>query len=491
MYDESGRIGTSIDVLAASALCDERLELVLVDDGSADGTVEAAEKALAAAGLDQARVLRLGANRGKGAAVRTGMLDARGDARVFVDADLCVSPDDIEACFATLEAGQADVVYGTRAHPESLLHRSQPGLRVASGRTFNLLLRALGLTRERDTQCGLKGFSAAAVATTFEPLVTERFAFDVEVLARADRAGLRVEPLAVQWSHVDASRVRPVQDGISMAAAAVRIRRLLGREKRLEGVAARAAALKGMAAEAIESMGRVEREHWWFRAKRELVMAELVRHGIAGTVVDVGSGTGGMLEQLRASGRTAIGVELDDVALAWTTRIGPRLSVAQAPAEALPLRSGCAAAVVSLDVLEHLDDDVVGLRELARVAGPDGLLVVAVPAYQWAWSEHDVRLGHRRRYVRSTLRDAAEGAGLDVLRCSHYHSWLTPVAVLVRRTPVGRLLRGSSAEEASFVHPAINRMLQWVGAVERWTMRLADLPAGLSILLVARVRPQP
>lgn len=485
MFDESGRIGATIDVLAASELCNERLELVLVDDGSADGTAEVAEKALAAAGIARARVLRLGANRGKGAAVRTGMLAAYGDGRVFVDADLCVSTRDIESCFLALEAGTADVVYGTRAHPESSLHRSQPAIRVASGRAFNLLLRVLGLTRERDTQCGLKGFAASTMATTFEPLATERFAFDVEVLARAHRAGLRIEPLAVRWSHVEASRVRPVQDGLNMAGAALRIRRLLGREERL-GVPERAEALKGMDAEAIESMGKVEREHWWFRAKRELVVDELDRRQVVGTVVDIGSGTGGMLEQLRASGWSAVGVELDDVALSLTAHLDPRPAVAQAPAEAIPLRSASAAAVVSLDVLEHLDDDVVGLRELSRVAGPGGIIIVGVPAYQWAWSEHDVRLGHRRRYDRPQLRAAATAAGLEVLRCSHYHSWLTPVAFLVRRTPLGRLLRGS-AEEASFVHPAINRALQWVGAVERTVMRATDLPAGLSILLVARV----
>ncbi len=296
---------------------------------------------------------------------------------------------------------------------------------------------------------------------------------------------MRIEPLGVQWSHVDASRVRPVQDGLSMAWSALRIRRLLGREERAGTPAERAGLLKGMDAEAIDAMGRVEREHWWFRAKRELVVAELARRGVRGTVLDVGSGTGGLLEQLHASGWPAVGVELDEAALRWTVRIDPRPHVARAAAEALPLRRGAAAAVVCLDVVEHLDDDVAGLRELARATGPQGLVVVAVPAYQWAWSDHDVRLGHRRRYDRAMLRTAAEAAGLEVLRCSHFHAWLTPVAVVVRRTPVGRLLRGS-AEEASFVHPWVSWALERMTAFERFVLRGADLPVGLSILLVAR-----
>ncbi|MEQ1786656.1 MAG: methyltransferase domain-containing protein, partial [Acidimicrobiales bacterium] len=181
------------------------------------------------------------------------------------------------------------------------------------------------------------------------------------------------------------------------------------------------------------------------------------------------------------------GMELDPVALAHARRNQTRLALARSFAEALPVRSGGAAAVTALDVLEHLDDDVVALRELGRIVGPGGLVVVAVPAYPWAWSDHDVRLGHRRRYRRPQLVEVAEAAGLDVVRCTHFHSWLTPIAWVVRRTPVGKLASGSSAEEASFGNRWINRVLQIVTDVERTFLARHDGPVGLSILLVARV----
>jgi hypothetical protein len=98
-----------------------------------------------------------------------------------------------------------------------------------------------------------------------------------------------------------------------------------------------------------------------------------------------------------------------------------------------------------------------------------------------------VRLGHRRRYTRATLVRAAQDAGLDVLRVTYFHAWLTPIAVAVRRTPARRLVRGS-AEEASFVHPAVNGLLSLVTSLERGLLRRIDLPFGLSILLVARTR---
>jgi hypothetical protein len=160
------------------------------------------------------------------------MLHARGLTRVYVDADLSVTVDDIERCFALIEQGNAEVVYATRAHSGSDMRHSQPVHRVVSGRTFNLLLRLLGLTTELDTQCGLKGFSAASANALFGALRTEGFAFDVEVLARARHDGISTEPMPVTWTHSDGSRVRPLRDGFDMARSAIAIRRAIGREDR-------------------------------------------------------------------------------------------------------------------------------------------------------------------------------------------------------------------------------------------------------------------
>jgi SAM-dependent methyltransferase len=492
MHDEVGRIERSLTLLAGSPLGVGDVELVLVDDGSDDATADVARATAARLGL-RARVVELGRNQGKGAAVRTGMLLATAPTRVFVDADLSVEIKDILHCFEVLEGGGADVAYGTRAHPESRLPRSQPAHRVLSGRAYNLLLRRLGLTQERDTQCGMKGFSARAAEQVFGGLSTAGFGFDVEALALAERAGWRLESVPVTWSHVDASRVRAVRDGVSMGGSAIAVRWRLGRRTRAS-VGGQPAA--GMAPQAIDAMARVEREHWWFRAKRALVADQIVRFEAEdGPLLDVGCGTGGLLEAL-ADRRTVVGAELDPRAIGLAARAVGGARLLRASATDLPVRSGGAGVVTALDVVEHLDDDVAALRELGRVVADgigvadgvgvaDGLVVVAVPAYPWAWSDHDVRLGHRRRYTRATLAAAAEAAGLEVLRTTYFHSWLAPIAFLVRRTVVGRLLRGD-AEEASFVHPVVNRALTALTGVERRVLRHRDLPCGLSILLVAR-----
>jgi SAM-dependent methyltransferase len=475
MCNEVARIERSLATIAASPLNAGDLELVLVDDGSIDRTATVAAEAAHRLGL-QVRVLELGTNQGKGAAVRAGMLAATARTRVFVDADLSVEIKDLLRCFETLEGG-VDVAYGTRAHPESTIPRGQPAHRVLSGRTYNLLLRRLGLTDEHDTQCGMKGFTAAAAEAVFSPLSTNGFGFDVEALARAQRGGWRVAPVPVTWSHVEASRVRALRDGASMGVSALGIRRRLAREEATAVLPAGA-----MAPSAIEAMGRVEREHWWFRAKRALVADAAAARGTAGAWIDVGCGTGALVEE-QGRARPAFGVELDPGALARAAENIDGHRLARGTAEAVPIRSGAAAVVTALDVVEHLDDDVAALRELGRVAR-GGLVVVAVPAYTWAWSDHDVRLGHRRRYTRRSLREAAVAADLEVIRVTHFHSWLVPPALLLRRTPLRRIVRGA-AEEASFVSPAVNRLLVAVTTAERRVLRRVDLPVGLSILLVA------
>ncbi len=244
-----------------------------------------------------------------------------------------------------------------------------------------------------------------------------------------------------------------------------------------------------MAEGKIRVMRRVEDEHWWFRAKRELVVGVLAKAGVRGPVIDVGCGTGAMLGRLQEAGHgPVLGTDLSPLAAQEAKARGHR--VVRAVAEQLPFGTATAGAVVSLDVIEHLDDDVAALREYARVVTDDGLLAIAVPAYDWAWSDHDVALGHRRRYTRERLTNAAVSAGLEVLEITHFHSWLAPVAFVVRRTPVRHLVRGDE-EEASLGRPSVNRALDRLAALERSLSAKRPIPFGLSILLVARPRRRP
>lgn len=119
----------------------------------------------------------------------------------------------------------------SRTSADSSLPQRHPLPRRLSGAAFDLQLRLLGLTAMKDTQCGLKAFTAEAARQVFEPLRTHRFAFDVEVLARAEAAGLRVREVPVTWRHVEGSGVRPGRDGGRMVADALSVRWRLARAR--------------------------------------------------------------------------------------------------------------------------------------------------------------------------------------------------------------------------------------------------------------------
>ena len=478
MYREAPRIARTIHTLATSSLNDPRTEIILVDDGSDDDTVAVARAALGATSLT-ASIVRLERNLGKGGAVRAGVLASSGRAVAFSDADLSVGVADIERCFAPVESGNADVVCSSRAAAGSVIPVRQPRLRELSGRTFNLALRLLGLTRLHDTQCGLKVFAREAALLLFEQLSVTGFAFDVELLLFADRLGLRVEEVPVEWRHVEESRVRPLRDGVAMLRDALRLR-LAPRVRR------RGPRPTSMRDETFAVMAKLEREHWWFRAKRELAVQELRRAGTRdGAAADVGCGTGASAAALRALGfHPLIGIDPSSYAIGLAHKGDGNTPFVVARAEALPLKTGSSGCVLCMDVLEHMADDVATLGELGRVVRPGSTLLLTVPAYGWAWSDHDVTLGHHRRYTARTLRRRVRAAGFIVRRCTYFHSWLVPLAFLVRKTPLARLMRGS-AEEASFVSPGVNRLLHLVSRAERGVIRMVRLPFGLSIMLVA------
>jgi dolichyl-phosphate beta-glucosyltransferase len=176
-------------------------EVLVVDDGSTDGTGEAARRA-----SRDVVVLSHRPNRGKGFAVRRGMLAARGSRRLVTDADLSTPIEELDRLWRRMDDG-FDVVAGSRAAPDARVLVHQPWYREQSGRLFNLLVRALVLPGFRDTQCGFKLFSAPAAEAAFGASRLDGFCFDVEVLFLARRRGFRVAEEGVIWRNDAASRV--------------------------------------------------------------------------------------------------------------------------------------------------------------------------------------------------------------------------------------------------------------------------------------------
>ena len=202
-------------------------EIVVVDDGSRDGTAAIVERW--AAGDVRVRLLRQ-AHGGKGAAVRHGMLAATGAWRFMTDADLSVAPEDWSGLLAAaLEPGGTDVIVASREAPGAS-RVGEPPMRHVIGRVFNWIVQALALRGINDTQCGFKLFSGVAVTTVFPRLTVEGFAFDVEALLVARHAGFAIREVGVTWICRTDSRVRLGRGGVAFAdILRIRWRQLRGR----------------------------------------------------------------------------------------------------------------------------------------------------------------------------------------------------------------------------------------------------------------------
>jgi len=220
-YNEHARIAETLrDLSRALDALPTPWEIRVVDDGSTDDTVGIVRRAM---NRDERIVLQEEPHRGKGGAVRSGMLAARGDLRFMCDADLSMPPREI-ARFIDAVPATSDVAIGSRELPGAV-RVAEPTHRHWMGRGFNWLVRATTLPGIHDTQCGFKMFSAAAAEAIFPQVTTDGWAFDIEVLAIARHLGLRVREIPVEWHYGAVSRVSPVRDALGMTRELWAIRR--------------------------------------------------------------------------------------------------------------------------------------------------------------------------------------------------------------------------------------------------------------------------
>lgn len=206
----------------------EPWEFLLVIEPGTDRTGEVAM--LEIQGDPRFKIIENKSAHGKGFAVKTGMLQARGEWVFFMDADLSVPLRFVEEFLRFTD--DADVLMGSRRHPDSLIANRQPLPREMAGRIFNRVLRAAGVTHYSDTQCGFKAFRRHAAREIFSRVEQVGFGFDVEAMALAHVLGFRIKELPVEWADVAGSQLNPLLHGVTSLMEAIlavrRVRRKYG-----------------------------------------------------------------------------------------------------------------------------------------------------------------------------------------------------------------------------------------------------------------------
>ena len=223
--------------------------------------------------------------------------------------------------------------------------------------------------------------------------------------------------------------------------------------------------------------------YWWYRARADLL--ETVLGGYLGQpsqMLDVGSADGPSVRWMRGNHRQ---VSLD----LFPEGLRPGEGVCGS-ASALPFRDEAFDVVAAFDVVEHCEDDALAVSELNRVLRPGGRMLLSVPAYDWAWSDHDVRAGHYRRYTRPRLVQLVERAGLTVERSTYAFGSVFPFFLAERVTRRLRQRAGRPSQQSLTTVPgSLDKVLTGLSHLDRRMLRRWDLPFGSSVFLAATKPP--
>lgn len=222
-YNESRRIRKTLEKIRSYVESKPfSVELIVVDDGSTDGTVDLLERA--SLELPAMLVLRNGRNRGKGFSVRRGVLEASGEFVLFADADLSAPVAETDKLLVAMESHAADAAVGSRALARDLIGVHQPWFREFGGWFFNLVVRLFTGLKVRDTQCGLKLFRRASTRRAFELQRVEGFGFDPEILFLIERLGGKIAEVPVRWNDDPDTKVHFFRDATRMVLDLVALR---------------------------------------------------------------------------------------------------------------------------------------------------------------------------------------------------------------------------------------------------------------------------
>jgi len=235
----------------------------------------------------------------------------------------------------------------------------------------------------------------------------------------------------------------------------------------------------------LSEYAELERSHWWFRGRRTLLGTVLERVAHPGArIVDIGFGTGAMLTFLEAYG-APIGVDRSPNAIAFARGHCSRPMIVGDVMQ-LPVRSASVDLVTAFDVIEHVDDDALAIRELGRICRPGGHVFITVPAFDFLWGNQDVVSHHRRRYRRRQLGERVAQSGLHVLKLTYFNTLLFPLVAAVR---MGRRLGpapGAPRSDFSMRVPgSMSKVLEGLLGAEGRLLKRWRLPFGVSLLCLA------
>ncbi len=409
-YNEAKRLPLYLDCLVGYCNNSSNIyEIIVVDDGSIDNTTQVVTHYQSQ--FAHLHTIRLEENRGKGYAVKRGLLKSRGEICLFLDADGSVHPEEIEKNLHYLLQEGYDIFIGSRALKNNKNILKVKWYRKVIGMVFNFFVHTFLFREIEDTQCGFKIFKKEVVEPLFSRCYLERFGFDIEILYLAHKMGYKIKEGPISWHHVGGSKINLFADSIRMFFNILQVRNWHCTPVNTSS--------KYLGPDEYRYMYEMENYHWWFVSRRNLVVYLIKKLNLScPTILDVGSGTGGNLLVFSQLGQ-AFGVDIALKAVEFCKKRGLK-NVVQAPVEHIKYRDKSFDIITCIDLLEHVSNPVEVLLALKRLLKDKGRIILTVPAFRILWSQHDDALCHLRRYEKDSLMRDLKEAGLKIEKINYF-----------------------------------------------------------------------
>ena len=426
LYNEEEFVGPLLErVLAAPLPQGLEREIIVVDDGSSDGSAEIVAEM--AARTPNIRLVRHARNQGKGAAVRTAVAHARGEISIIQDADLEYTPHDYPKLLLPLLEEKADVVYGSR-FLVSGERRVLYFWHALANRLLTGLCNIVADLNLTDVWTCYKAFRTSLLRSI--PIRSNRFGIEPELTIKLARRQVRIYETPISYHGRTYEEGKKIDFSDALAAIAVVARYSLSHD-----------IYTGAGPDILDALSGAPRFNRW--------MADTIRPYVASRVMEIGAGIGNLTRVLVSGRKCYLATDIDPEHMArLTTRFHhrPNLRVAACdlsnPADFAPF-AGQMDTVVCLNVLEHVEDDLLGLRSIASVLQPGGRAIILVPHGQEIFGTLDTALGHYRRYSHDELRRKMELNGFRVERILNFNrisrpAWYVSGRILKRKA-LGRM----------------------------------------------------
>ena len=449
-------------------------EIIIVDDGSRDNTIESIESYKKQ--FNNLHTIRYDNNRGKGYAVKKGLFESSGEICVFLDADGSVPPEEIEKNLHYIVEEGYDIFAGSRVPQNKDQVLRIKWYRKLIGKIFNFFVHIFLFENIKDTQCGFKMFKKEIVEPLFSRCHLEGFGFDVEVLYLAYKMGYRIKEGPVSWHHVDGTKLNLFTDSVKMFFNILQVRNWHCTPINIFS--------KYLGPDEYKYMYKMEKYHWWFVCRRNLVVHLMKSLKIPSPVIlDVGAGTGGNLLAFRDLG-TVFGIDASEQSIGFCRKRGLE-NVILCSAENIRHKDKIFDIVTCLDLLEHVPNPVETLLELKRVLKDNGKIIITAAAFKILWSQHDEALCHLRRYEKTSLSKDIREAGLKIDRMGYFFFASFFVVAPIRIIRRFFLSRYKLVSDTSTLPPkALNAFLRFFFNLELKAMGRSGAPFGTTIYAV-------